>query len=177
MIRMSSLLGLCVLACSTPAFAQSTSLIDATGGYAFLRDQRIEQNLQGWFAGATLHVTSWLGVTGEVDGTYASQPLFGTNLDLSIRAIMAGPRISIRRGARVAPFAHVLFGSARATAGILGQSDTVADTAVQTGGGVEVRLASRLGLRVGGDYRRVLADEPGDQFRFTASVVVPIVRR
>jgi hypothetical protein len=165
------------MACSMPAFAQSPSLIDATGGYALLRDQRIEQNLQGWFAAATLHVTSWLGVTGEVDGTYGSPPLFGTSLDLSIRAIMAGPRVSIRRSARFAPFAHVLVGSARATAGILGQSDAVTDTAVQTGGGVEIRLAPRAGLRVGGDYRRVLADDPGDQYRFTASLVVPLVRR
>jgi hypothetical protein len=177
MVRISSLLGVCVLAFAMPVFAQSTSFIDATGGYAFVRDQRIEQNLQGWFAAATLHVTSWLGVTGEVDGTYAVQPIFGTDLKLGVRAVMAGPRISIRRAARIAPFAHVLFGSARATAGILGQSSEVADTAVQTGGGVEVRLASRVGLHVGADYRRVLADEPGDQFRFTASLVVPLVRR
>lgn len=177
MIRMSLLLALCAFGCCVPVFGQGAPLIDATAGYALVRDQRIEHTLQGWFGAATLHVTSWLGVTGEVEGTYASQPLFGTDLDLNIRAVMAGPRVSIRRSARFVPFAHVLVGSARATAGLLGQSDTVAEAALQSGGGVEIRLASRAGLRLGGDYRRVLAEDPGDQYRFTASLIVPLVRR
>jgi hypothetical protein len=41
------------------------------------------------------------------------------------------------------------------------------------GGGVDLALAARARIRLGGDYRRVLGDDDGDQWRATASLVVP----
>jgi hypothetical protein len=38
--------------------------------------------------------------------------------------------------------------------------------------GVDFWVAPNVGIRVGGDYRRILADDAGNQFRFNAGVVL-----
>jgi hypothetical protein len=125
---------------------------------------------------AASYLTRWLGVAAEIDRTQASPAILGTELKLANRALVAGPRIAVWRSSRVAPFAHVLVGAVRASASILGQSDAVTDPGVQVGGGVDVALAARARVRVGGDYRRVLGDHEGDQLRVSASLVIPLGR-
>jgi hypothetical protein len=173
MIRTFALVGLCLLASTLSAFAQDASRLDLAGGYALVQDRRIDESLHGWSASATFYLTRWLGVAAEVDGTYASQPVLGTDLDLANNGLVVGPRVAVRRSTRLAPFGHVLVGAVRASAGILDQSDATTDLGVQMGGGVDLSLASRARLRLGGDYRRVLGDFEGDQLRATASLVVP----
>jgi hypothetical protein len=176
MIRTFALVGLCLFASTLSVFAQDASRLDLAAGYAVVQDRRIDESLHGWSASATFYLTRWLGVAAEIDGTYASPPVLGTDLELANHALVVGPRVAVRRSTRLAPFAHVLVGAVRASASILDQSDAATDLAVQMGGGVDLSLASRARLRLGGDYRRVLGDFEGDQFRVSASLAVAFGR-
>jgi opacity protein-like surface antigen len=79
-------------------------------------------------------------------------------LDRDIYFVTAGPRLSIRRFERFTPFAHIMVGMARqdiqvqnasstvSTVGSLNQQDS--GLAFVVGGGVDLNLSSRLGIRL-----------------------------
>ena len=176
MTRIFALVVLCVLVPTVSAFAQNASRLDLSGGYALVQDRRIDESLHGWSASAAFYLTRWLGVAAEIDSSHASQSVLGTDLELANRALVAGPRIAVWRSSRVAPFAHVLVGTVRASASILGQSDAVTDSGVQVGGGVDLAVGARARIRFAGDFRRVLGDHKGDQLRAAVGLVVPFGR-
>jgi hypothetical protein len=49
----------------------------------------------------------------------------------------------------------------------------VSDFAIEAGGGVNIRLTSRAGLRIGGDYIRVFSDPGLNIVRLTAGLSIP----
>lgn len=171
-MRIAALVMTCLLVLSFPAFAQNIPRVEVSGGYAFVRDSTIDKGLHGWSGSAAVRLYRWLGIVGEVDGAYRTEQIFGTGLSMNLHTLVAGPRVSLRRWQRTTPFAHVLVGVSRAGASILAAADSAIEPAFQTGGGVDLFVSSRLGVRVGADYRRVLADEPGNQLRLVAGIVL-----
>ena len=130
----------------------------------------------GFSVATTANFNSWFGLTTEGGGSFLSQDLLGFEIfDLQIWTIMSGPKFTLRKSERVAPFGQVLLGGALVNATILGESGSEWDFALQPGGGVDVALSDVVALRFGVDLR-VLFDKPfsGDshnQFRFTTGVV------
>jgi hypothetical protein len=172
-MRTLVLTGVLTLLLASAGLAQETPAWDVSGGYSFLRDQDIEENLHGWLFSASGHVNDWLEVVGEVGGNYKSISVFGSDVNLSVHSFLGGPRVSMHRNPTVSPFGHVLFGGARASGSFLGEADSATDFALQPGGGVDVWFRRNLGVRVGADYRRIFSEGEGvNEFRFHAGIVL-----
>src|SRR5581483_359720 len=104
---MKKLIGVAMLVAllSLGAFAQEGSKAEVFGGYQFTSlDGGWHGN--GWNGSANLFANNWFGVTGDFSGTYGSSASFMT--------YTAGPVVAMRKSS-FAPFAHALFGGARAS--------------------------------------------------------------
>ena len=165
--------GLFLLAVPAPASAQGRSAAEvAGGGYSFVRDYTVKENYPaGWFASGACNVFDWLTAVAEISGTYKSYDFTvgSTNVSTNTRlhTFLGGARHS-RRLKGVTAFGQVLAGVARETGGvkIFRQSLTGPQTkfTLQPGGGVDIPLTDRIGLRLAADYRRIFSDrENADQ--------------
>jgi hypothetical protein len=149
---------------------ETTPAGDVGGGYSFLRENDLEENLHGWMASFAANLNRVIGVVGEVGGNSKTYTVAGTDIDLNVYAFMFGPRFSARQ-ARVTPFGQFLLGAARASVSVLGESESTTEFAVQPGGGVDIWVAPRVAIRTGADYRYIFAEDEGsDEFRFYVGV-------
>src|SRR5262245_7389866 len=71
------LLFVCFVVVSAPAYAQEAPSFDVSGGYSFVRDQEIEENLHGWVGSVTGYFSPAFGITGELGGNYKTLQLLG----------------------------------------------------------------------------------------------------
>jgi opacity protein-like surface antigen len=190
----AALIALCAWPIS--AAAQDPPKVQFAGGYQLLRAEG-ETLPVGWFAEIAAGVTPAISVAGLVTGGYKTveetEIFSGVAVtaegDLNIHMFMGGVRYTVRNNASVTPFAHALIGGVRgsialtASATVGGETFTTTESDASTefgllaGGGVDVRLTDRFGLRVGGDFLRLFVDE-GDAtgFRLTIGVVFPFSR-
>lgn len=144
MVRKLSLLAGLILLASFSAQAQGLGdKVEIFGGYSYMRTDKPSLNLNGWELAGEYKVTDWLGGVADFDGHYGSPGGTGA----SLHTFLFGPQVSFP--ARVSPFAHVLFGGARASSG--GFSSTAFATAV--GAGIDTRLMTGIYWRIiEGDY-------------------------
>ncbi len=128
-----------------PALAQEDSpKAEVFGGYQYTRVGAVPGiNANGWNAAVTGHATSWFGVTADISGAYRSF----TGADLGAHTYTCGPVFSLR-GERVTPFAHVLLGGFRASAGAGPVNAGLSGFAALAGGGVDVKASPRWAVRV-----------------------------
>jgi opacity protein-like surface antigen len=159
-------------------------LVEASAGYAYLRDTTIEEDFPvGWYFSAAANLSSWFGVTGEITGAHKKAiEIAPVTAKANLYTFMGGPRVFFQRG-RIVPFAQFLVGtahlrwSATAPVGALDVSDSDTQFAFQPGGGVTVLLAEHVSLRAAVDYRRIVFtaddfdEEDESQVRVTAGVV------
>jgi opacity protein-like surface antigen len=147
----------------------------------------------GWFADVSGNLNRVFSVVGEISGSYKTfEESFteaGVSLnvtaELNVHTFLGGVRFSARQNPKFVPFAQVLFGIARGSATLEGQatvagrtetiteSESSSDFAVDIGGGVNVPLTERLGLRVGASYLRIGGSDGGNAFRFGVGGVFP----
>jgi hypothetical protein len=170
------LIATCLLAlASAPAMAQVTPSVEIGVGYAYLRDEEIDENFPlGWYADIAGNLSDSLGVVGEVSGSYKTisddDPDLDLDIKLSVHSLMGGLRLS-RRGDGANLYLQVLAGGARASVSFEGESESVTDFAVQPGVGLEFG-AGGARLRIGADYRRIFSEgESATQWRATAGIV------
>lgn len=181
-----------VCAIAMPAAAQDPPKAQVSAGYQFLRVE--EENITaGWFAEVDASLTRAISVTGLVSGGYKSLQETETfsgvqvsaEVDLSVHTFMGGVRYHVRRNPAAIPFAHVLLGGVNGSATVtltgggesFDESESSTDFGLLAGGGVNIRLNDRFGLRVGADFLRIFAEDEGaNGFRFTAGVVFPFSR-
>ncbi len=196
-----------VAAAAVPASAQGLQDLELSAGYQFLKisnddfdEADVDTSLsKGWYADLSGNLNDWLAVVGQVSGNYKSDSATVTiggvttaaEYDLSVHTFLGGARISSRRNPGVTPFAQVLAGLARAgfsgtasaTSGgtpIFGfdADESSTDFAMQFGGGVNLNVGERVGLRLGADYLRVFGEDTGiNAFRFAVGVVIPLGSR
>jgi hypothetical protein len=121
---MRKLIGVAVLVVmvSMVGMAQETPKPEIYGGYQYDRTDGGGHG-QGWNTAANLYVTRWLGGTADFSGVYNNG---------SIYTYTFGPVVSTHKQ-NFSPFAHALFGGARASSG--GISDS--GMAMYFGGGVD----------------------------------------
>jgi len=147
----------------------------------------------GWFADISGNLNRVFSVVGEISGSYKTfEESFaegGVNVnvtaDLKIHTFLGGIRFSGRQNPKFVPFAQALFGVARGSVDVEGkatvggrtetvtESDSSSEFAVDIGGGVNVPLTERLGLRVAASYLRIGGSDGGNTFRFGIGGVFP----
>jgi hypothetical protein len=189
-----------------PAHAQEGTFIplplaEVSAGYTFMRDfeevstDRSGTNFPaGWFTSGGVNVTPWMGLIGEVTGSYKNHfydfAEAGNRVDNDARlyTFMGGPRFFYKRG-RLAPYAQVLAGAAhmrmntKVAAAALSQSATTTNTdfSIQPGGGLAIYLTESVGVRVAADYRSIIDFEGNntylDQFRIASGLTFHWGRR
>ena len=170
------LIGVSVAAQDTPKFEVFGGYAYANTSRLFLASR---SNLNGWNASFTYNFNRWVGITGDASGYYGSSsfnllqavgapcgttpcpitfvPFRGT-ADMQSHTFLAGPQVSWRNHSRATPFAHVLFGMGHLNLGE--HAPPFIDSfhlgnnafAMAMGGGVDVKLTSRLAWRVQPDY-------------------------
>jgi hypothetical protein len=145
----------------------------------------IKQNYPGWNGALQVNFNRWFGVAADVSGYYGT-PVSASSVSglpkASFHNFLAGPVLTMRRS-RSQPFVHALFGlnhfavDASSTAGTAALSDNGFASAI--GGGWDVRVGSKMGLRlVQADYLYTAHDTSGfggaghqNNFRISAGVV------
>jgi hypothetical protein len=149
----------------------------------------------GWYVDIAASANRWLSMVGEVSGAYKVVRLTHApgllrpepipsfpGLEVRLHGFMTGGRINVfpdRR--RVSPFAQLLIGGLRFSAGLEGDMDFEDDGSngsgiffgIQAGGGVDIRMTERIAVRAAGDYRHMfqLLDTE-NQLRLVTGVVV-----
>jgi hypothetical protein len=128
--------------------------------YSFVHDRELNDGLPTGFAvGAGGRITDWFAVVGEVGGSTRAFGLSDEDdLRLTLYSFLMGPQFA-RRGHRVlTPFLQILVGGVRAGGSFYGDQDASTLFAVQPGGGVDVAITPRIGVRLLGDFRVINAD-------------------
>ncbi len=107
-------------------------------GYSYNRASIVSndaQNLNGWDASLEGKFAPWVGLVGDIQGTYGNH--------IAEHNVLFGPRISVQVE-NIRPFAHLLIGVSHI--GIdHGPSDTSFGNAV--GGGADLKLAGPFAAR------------------------------
>ncbi len=195
-----------VAATATPAAAQGLQGGTFSAGYQFLTianddfdEADVDTSLsKGWYADVSGDLNEWLAIVGQVSGNYQSDSATVTiggvttsaEYDLSVHSFLGGGRVSSRRNPGVTPFGQVLAGIARvgfsgtasATSGgtpIFGidADESATEFAMQFGGGVDLHVSERVGLRLAADYLRIFGEGAGaNAFRFAVGAVIPFSR-
>ncbi len=137
------------------ALAQSGSRVEAGVDYNYVRSNVPAGGcgcfeLNGGGGWVSFNFTHSLGLVGEIAGQHASN-ISSTGTDLTLTSFLAGPRYTWTRPHRIAPFAQALVGAAHASgalapgsSGLPGSANAFAMTA---GGGLDIGLTRRIGLR------------------------------
>ena len=171
-----SFVALVVLTLTTPAAAQERTVQDAKGdvaiGYGILHDSDAEETFPtGWVFAATGNVGRMLGIVGEIGGSYKAVDVFGTDVNLRVHSFLGGLKF-MNRTEKAVPFAQFLVGMAHQQASVLGDSASNTALAFQPGGGVDIMMSARMGIRVQGDYRIMRSEgETSNEFRFAVGAV------
>jgi hypothetical protein len=126
---------------------------DAFGGYTWLWDSTDSISFPlGWVASIAGRVTDSVSIVGEAGGNYKSASVLGVNLaSASIYTFTGGPKFSGQAGS-VRPFGQVLAGLEVGHVSALGYGASSTGFAVMPGFGVDLPVANRLGVRIGGEF-------------------------
>jgi len=167
----------CVMFLCAPAFCEDLPPVKVSVGYSVLRDDTVgRKNSSGWLASVSGDLNRWFGLTGEVGDNVAPRSVFGTDTHLGVSSFFGGPHVTTNIGRHASPFAHLLVGAVRTTSKTNGFSASDVDYAIQPGVGMDWWLKPNIGIRVGGDYRRIPTQEftGSSGFRFQIGIVVDI---
>jgi Outer membrane protein beta-barrel domain len=155
----------------------------------------VDQSLPtGWYIDLAANLNRHYGVVFQAGGNYKSvsesATFAGVNAsataDLRVHEFMGGVRYNSRANPTVVPFGQFLVGAINGSAKVTASGSVTGlpgfsfsgeasgtDLALQAGGGMQLRLTDKFGVRVGADYLHILADESGvNAFRFAAGVVL-----
>lgn len=168
---------LLIFCCVSVAAAQSTDSprFEFFAGYSVLRtDYKAErpdppepvivafegkQTLHGFNVSATGYLKGGFGLTGDFSGHFKTNSLpdqLGGILETKIRVfnILGGPQYKFRNDSRVTPFVHTLAGVAHTSARLdfpslnTGDNSSSTDFALAIGGGLDIRVNDRIGVRI-----------------------------
>lgn len=121
-----------------PSHAQSTSPVDVSTGYSFLRVGGSNgTNMNGGTGSIAINANQWLGLVGDF-GFYHASP---QGISTSAATYTFGPRFTYR-ASRVMPFGEALFGGSHLSASAGGESVSTNPFAYSFGGGADVPVDS-----------------------------------
>jgi opacity protein-like surface antigen len=128
----------------------SVPQFEASAGYSYIRANSANGNggfnLNGGSASLSYNFTDRYAAVAEFGaGQFSGLP---SGIDSTMYTYLFGPRVSFRKSSRVAPFAQALLGGGRLTASASGVNAGENSFAMALGGGVDVRLNSRVAVRL-----------------------------
>lgn len=146
--------------------------------------------LHGFNAEATAYVTPRFGITGDFSLNQRNRNINFTggqgNVDTRLINVLGGPQVRFPNESRVTPFVHALVGIANTrfeaqeqrtvVGGTVTNSFTTnaTDFAMAVGGGLDVKLSDRIGLRVVQfDYNPVFLRDRSINVLGQAGAIVP----
>ncbi|HEV2424697.1 MAG TPA: outer membrane beta-barrel protein [Terriglobia bacterium] len=129
-----------------PVAAQNTPAVEVFGGYSHLMGNlgNSTVNLNGFDGSVTENLNRWFGGTLDISSQFGTEAGYKVNS----QTITYGPMIAYRKNPKIVPFAHGLLGAVRGSPEYLGISKSEYRFAMLGGGGVDVRLSSRVSLRL-----------------------------
>jgi hypothetical protein len=160
--------------------AATADAASVVGSYSNMRLD--DSNVRGFGVGMEWPLTGSLDLAAEATSQFG--PVQGE--DLNELAVLAGPRFAFRRRHRFVPFLHgkvgfvrsrrqvEIFGVAIGADGVCNETcPSETGLAAEAGGGVDLRLTARWGIRLAQfDYRITrLASDESDRMRISAGVV------
>jgi len=182
-MRIGFMVAALALVIAAPAMAQVTPAVEIGLGYAYLRDDGIDENFPlGWYADIAGNLNDWLGLVGEVGGSYKTIGEEGfpdLDVKLSVHTAMGGLRLT-HRGDSANFYIQTLAGAAKQKVSFVDDSESVTDFALQPGVGIELGTGGSMGLRIGADYRRIFGDDQDgsvSEWRATAGLVFRMGQR
>jgi hypothetical protein len=154
---MRTLVLLLIVVFAAPVAGQEiTPAAEIGGGYAAIDDA--DETLHGWLGTLGVSVARWFSVIGEVSGNYYDErfEFLGGTARVEVRELgfMAGPRFSARTR-RFTPWGQFLVGAARGTVNDFSETRF----GLQPGGGLDLWISPRFGIRGGLDYRGIYFEE------------------
>jgi opacity protein-like surface antigen len=140
--------------------------------------RNVDQSLPtGWYIDLAGNLNRHFGVVFEAGGNYKSVSESATfagiaasaSVDLKVHEFMGGVRYSSRANPTVVPFGQFLIGAINGSAKVTASGSVTGspgfsfsgeasgtDIALQAGGGMQLRLTDKFGIRVGADYLHIL---------------------
>ena len=180
-----------VLALAAPAAAQSAAQsppkFDVSGGYQFMNIEG-DDFRKGWYVDfAKTWKNPGLAVVVQVDGGYRPATVFpflyGSTITQthSVYEILFGLRVRKRTAAAVMPFGQVLIGTGAGNSSAffngrpLGEPSSSGYPLAVLGGGVNVRVTDRIGVRLRADYGVLFGAgyDTGNTYRVALGLSVP----
>jgi len=151
--------------------AQQVSRAEVFGGYSYFRINPASgegANFNGWNAAFQGNVNSYFSLVADFSGAYQND-----EASVNIHSFLGGPRITKRLG-KTSPFAHALFGAARAEASAFGVGVSETKFAMALGGGVDLEVTKRTSVRlVQADYVMTrFADQTQNNIRLSFGIVL-----
>jgi hypothetical protein len=147
------------------------------GGYSYFNsDQFIDREslyVPGFAVSLAGNVNQYFGVAGEISGHYGETTIGGirpnNQFDVNTYTFLFGPRLT-SRGTGANFFGHALVGAARTRVETF---DSETDFAFAVGGGVDINVSKRLGVRlIQLDYIAIKGeDDTAHNFRAQIGVV------
>lgn len=190
MKRIVCLLGL-VLLFGAAASAQDVPKAEGFLGYSYVRVRPGSGisglNLNGGSGQFSYNATNSFSIVADFGGYKFNQTLTTPGGPVTVNgnvfSYLFGPRYTYR-GGRVEPFAQVLFGGARASAGALGVSGSDTGFALTAGGGVDIKVSDHFAIRpVQAEYfltrfgSSLGATQSQHNFRYSGGVVFRFGKR
>ena len=131
-------------------------------------------HLNGWNASLSGYFNRYIGVTGDFGGIYGTPEFLGIPIHTKYHTFMFGPTLRLPNPTRLTPFVHALGGAAHLSGGSSGLSVSETDAAWAVGGGVDLKIAPLLGVRLGQvDYLQIRSNGTNlNNIRYSGGVVL-----
>jgi opacity protein-like surface antigen len=171
-----------------PVAAQQTERVEVSGGYQLLyfwandNGESASETLdKGWYSDVCGNVTPLIGIAFQVSGNYKTYESSYSSGDFAgsfqehvkMHQFLGGFRVNGRQRP-VRPFGQVLLGAFHVTVSGEGsmtafgetttfedEGNSETDFVVQVGGGADIMLSKRIGVRTGFDYSRIFVEGGG----------------
>ena len=164
-MRLPALVLSVIVCVASPLFAQDGPRYEISAAATFLREPT-NANRYGWLGSFGRNVNNWMAFKGEAAGYYSER-------NLNVHTFLGGPQFTLHRdNAKVSPWAHFLVGAQHDHEfAVPGAPKTY--FAMSPGGGVDVSLNSKFGLRFGADYIRGFRSniDDAENYRVQSGVV------
>ena len=159
--------------------AQDAPRAEVFGGFQYFRagtgtPSLNDFNLNGWNASLSGYFNRYVGVTGDFGGIYGTPEFLGIPIHTKYHTFMFGPTVRLPNPTPFTPFVHALGGAAHLNGANFGVSSSETDAAWAVGGGVDLKIAPLLGVRLGQvDYLQIRSNGTNlNNMRYSAGVVL-----
>jgi hypothetical protein len=151
---------------------QAIPKVEVFGGYSNLTANLTGSNfnLNGFDVSVAENLNKWFGGALEFSSHYGTEAGFKTNT----QSLAYGPVFSYRKNPKVVPFCHALLGAVRGGPEYLGISKPEFRFGMSAGGGLDVKVANHVALRlIQADYLLTrFSGARQDNLRVSAGIVL-----